>query len=185
MLLHLKIWLMFIKCFDIVRLRNVLQNPLIWYPRRKKSTEFFQSVQIFPTAFVRIFEKVIWEHWCGGLVFLLAALFSIDKPSQLKPAQCRANLSQFGVPWLGLGLRCIPNLKWKWSDMFRVMDPNWSNFWERSWNLITDQSSGNTGVTSRTARWSSAFTKNMWLLEHCMSMEWWQKWFARCWNRFV
>ncbi len=29
----------------------------------KKSTEFFQSVRIFPAVFVRIFEKVIWEHW--------------------------------------------------------------------------------------------------------------------------
>ncbi len=28
----------------------------------KKITEFF-PVQIFPTEFVRIFEKVIWEHW--------------------------------------------------------------------------------------------------------------------------
>ncbi len=28
----------------------------------KISTEFFQSVRIFPTVFVRIFEKVIWEH---------------------------------------------------------------------------------------------------------------------------
>ncbi len=28
----------------------------------KKSTEFFQSVRIFPAVFVRIFEKVLWEH---------------------------------------------------------------------------------------------------------------------------
>ncbi len=29
----------------------------------KRSTEFFQSVWIFPTTFVQIFEKVVWEHW--------------------------------------------------------------------------------------------------------------------------
>ncbi len=28
-------------------------------------SEFFQSEQIFPTVFVQIFEKVIWEH-CSG-----------------------------------------------------------------------------------------------------------------------
>ncbi len=35
-------------------------------PMSKKSTEFFQSVRFFPPVFVRIFEKVIWEHWITG-----------------------------------------------------------------------------------------------------------------------
>ncbi len=44
---------------------------------RVKSTEFFQSVRIFPAVFVRIFEKVIWEHcyYCKSqtcyLIFLI------------------------------------------------------------------------------------------------------------------
>ncbi len=37
-------------------------------PMSKKSTEFFQSVRIFATVFVRIFEKAIWEHWPGYVV---------------------------------------------------------------------------------------------------------------------
>ncbi len=63
---------MFTKQFDIVRLRNVclisivLAKSFNLIPMSKKSMEFFQSVQIFPTAFVRIFDKVIWEH-CIGL----------------------------------------------------------------------------------------------------------------------
>ncbi len=32
----------------------------------KKVRKFFQSVRIFPTVFVRIFEKVIWEHCLHG-----------------------------------------------------------------------------------------------------------------------
>ncbi len=70
MLLHVKIWLMFIKWFNIVRLRNVCLISIVLTKSfnlipmsSKKSTEFFQSVRIFPTMFVRIFEKVIWEHW--------------------------------------------------------------------------------------------------------------------------
>ncbi len=42
--------------------QQYLQNPLIWYPCRKKVRNFF-SLRIFPTVFVQIFEKVIWEHW--------------------------------------------------------------------------------------------------------------------------
>ncbi len=63
---------MFIKQFDIVRLRNVclisivLTKSFNLIHTSKKSTEFFQSVRIFPTAFARIFEKVIWEHCIGS-----------------------------------------------------------------------------------------------------------------------
>ncbi len=62
---------MFIKQFDIVRLRNVwlisivLTKSFNLIPMPKKSMEFVQSARIFPTVFVRIFEKVIWEHWVG------------------------------------------------------------------------------------------------------------------------
>ncbi len=62
---------MFIKQFDIVRLKNVrfisivLAKSFNLIPMSRKSTDFFQSVRIFPTAFVWIFEKVIWEHCVG------------------------------------------------------------------------------------------------------------------------
>ncbi len=42
----------------------------------KKSTEFFQSVRIFPAVFVRIFEKVICKHCCG------CAFWSYNTPVQ-------------------------------------------------------------------------------------------------------
>ncbi len=41
----------------------VLPKSFNLIPMSKKSTEFFQSIGIFPAVFVRIFEKVIWEHW--------------------------------------------------------------------------------------------------------------------------
>ncbi len=40
---------------------------------------------------------------CGGLAFMLSALFSIDE-------QNRANQSWLGALWLGLSLKCIPSL---------------------------------------------------------------------------
>ncbi len=54
----------------------VLAKSFNLIPMLKKSTEFFQSVQIFPTVFVRIFEKVIWEHWLS--LARAAANFSIN-----------------------------------------------------------------------------------------------------------
>ncbi len=71
---------MFIKWFDIVRLRNVCLISIVLtkffnlIPMLKKSTEFFQSVRIFPTIFVWIFEKVIWEHCCT--LFVVCRQFS-------------------------------------------------------------------------------------------------------------
>ncbi len=59
---------MFIKQFDIVRFRSVclisivLTKSFNLMPMSKKSTVFFQSVRIFRTVFVRIFEKVIGNH---------------------------------------------------------------------------------------------------------------------------
>ncbi len=68
---------MFIKQSDIVRLRNVclisivLTKSFNLIPTSKKSTEFFQSVRIFPAVFVQIFEKVIWEHCCQRVLVLV------------------------------------------------------------------------------------------------------------------
>ncbi len=45
----------------------VLRKSFNLIPTSEKSTEFFQSVRIFPAVFVRIFEKVIWEHCAIGV----------------------------------------------------------------------------------------------------------------------
>ncbi len=76
---------MFIKWLDIVRLRNVCLISIViaksfnLIPMSKKSTEFFQSVRIFPIVFVRIFEEVIWEHCLVHTCRQNRELLSVEK----------------------------------------------------------------------------------------------------------
>ncbi len=98
-------------------------GALVWTALWPKKTGLAHRLTRYPWT-VGPSKKPSTEPWfvCaqwGGLIFMLAALFSIDKPSRVNP-------SWLGVPRLGLAFRCILSFR---SGRWRGLEREAWSYW--------------------------------------------------------